>query len=261
MARFRETRYPMAAGECRTGRQTQMNIAECDPVSGVCTPAPAGGPDGAATQAAAGAEVVYVGDPMCSWCWGIAPAVRALQRHCAANGVPFRVVVGGLRPGGGDPWNAQFRNFLEHHWHEVSQRTGQPFSYRLLQRAAFEYDTEPACRAVVAARPLILGSELEFFAAVQRRFYVDNEDPTQIEFYRDICATFGIDFEAFAERFRSAAVRAATREEFNLNRRWGVTGYPTVLLRAEARQATLAVGFATFEELRDRLERALPQFA
>lgn len=236
-----------------------MNNAECDPVTGVCTPATAASSDRPVPATAAGAEVVYVGDPMCSWCWGIAPAVRQLQRYCSGHSIPFQVVVGGLRPGGGDPWNEQFRRFLSHHWREVSQRTGQPFSYRLLEREAFEYDTEPACRAVVAARPLIDGTELEFFAAVQRRFYVDNEDPSQKEFYRGICATLGIDFDRFAERFESASVRAETREEFLLNRRWGVTGYPTVLARTDSRQVTLAVGFATCEEMQQKLERALSQ--
>jgi len=242
-----------------------MNNPQCDTESGVCA-APALDP-APPRSALAGldSEVVYIGDPMCSWCWGLAPGLRQLQRYCREQGLPFRLVVGGLRPGGGDPWNPAFRGFLRHHWQEVSRATGQPFSYRLLERDAFEYDTEPACRAVVAARPLIpngsgaSGAELDFFAAVQRKFYVDNEDPKEPEFYRGICASLGVDFDAFVRRFESAEVRAATREEFQLNRSWGVNSYPTVLVRVNGRHAKLVNGYATFEEMQQRLRGLIPQ--
>ena len=41
-------------------------------------------------------RIIYIGDPMCSWCWGIAPELDRLQ---AWTTLPFDVVVGGLRPG------------------------------------------------------------------------------------------------------------------------------------------------------------------
>lgn len=236
-----------------------MKDLECDNVSGICSSqAPAAHPP-APFSAAQGMETVYVGDPMCSWCWGIAPALQRLQRYCHERRLRFRVVVGGLRPGGGDPWDHRFREFLRHHWREVAARTGQPFHEDLLERPAFEYDTEPACRAVVAARPLIAGSELPFFAAVQRRFYVDNEDPKRLGFYREVCAGLDLDFDLFAHRFEDDDVKRQTLEEFQLNRSWGVSGYPTILAQIDGRRTPVATGFATFEQLRERLERALPQ--
>ena len=252
------------------------NHPECDPTDGACSPAGSASSSQPATTQVAGAEIanseiakaeianaeiVYVGDPMCSWCWGISPGLQQLQRYCAGKGMACRVVVGGLRPGGGDPWNSGFRHFLSTHWREVGARTGQPFSFALMEREFFNYDTEPACRAVVAARPLMNGTELDFFTAVQRKFYVDNEDPAGLPFYRDICASLQVDFDAFAERFGSEAVKRATAEEFALNRSWGVTGYPTVLAFSAERRFILAIGFATFEAMRQRLHEAWPQLA
>lgn len=235
-----------------------MNNLQCDTETGVCA-APALDPEPAAPASAfADSEVVYVGDPMCSWCWGLAPGLRQLQQYCQEKGLPFKVVVGGLRPGGGDPWNAGFRGFLAHHWREVGQVTGQPFNLRLLERDTFQYDTEPACRAVVAARPLLKGSELEFFGAVQKKFYVDSEDPKEPGFYQDICAEFGIDYAEFLRRFESAEVRAATRAEFQLNRSWGVNSYPTVLVNVKGRRTSMVNGFASYEDMLHRLQRLVP---
>jgi len=235
-----------------------MNNPECDVETGICA---VDSPDTAQSrQASPGADaaLVYVGDPMCSWCWGIAPALLQLQQFYAERQLPFQVVVGGLRAGGGDPWTDQFRQFLAHHWREIGKLTGQPFSYRLLDRETFDYDTEPACRAVVTARVLLDGDVLGFFSAVQHKFYVENEDPKQIDFYRSVCAESGLDFGEFARHFESDDVRALTRGDFQLSRNWGVSGFPTVILRKREELTPVATGFSTFDEMRERVENLLP---
>ena len=76
---------------------------------------------------------------------------------------------------------------MKHHWQEVNERSGQPFGYDLFEKDYFNYDTEPSCRALVAARSMVKDNELEFFEAIQRKFYVDSEDPNETAFYASIC--------------------------------------------------------------------------
>ena len=45
------------------------------------------------------ARLIYVMDPMCSWCWGFAPVASALIDQASQAGVPTHLVVGGLRSG------------------------------------------------------------------------------------------------------------------------------------------------------------------
>ncbi|MEL6721304.1 MAG: DsbA family protein [Bacteroidota bacterium] len=232
-----------------------MDNQICDPVTGFCTPA-------ALTSLIENTldtnqnplEIVYIGDPMCSWCWGIAEELKALREHYVAEGNTFKIVVGGLRPGGGDQWNDQFKNFLKHHWKEVNQRSGQPFGNKLFDLEQFNYDTEPACRAVVAARPFVGEKELAFFEAVQRRFYVENEDPKEVDFYKPICEKFDIDFDAFSKAFLDQASIKATQDEFVLNRSWGVRGYPSVVVKTKDQMHLIANGYSTFEQMRGRVE-------
>ena len=155
----------------------------CDPETGECLPAdlPAFEKEVALE---AGYEIIYVGDPMCSWCWGIAGHLEKLKAHYPQY--KFSIVLGGLRPGGGEAWDERMKDFLKHHWAEVTKRSGQPFGYALFDREEFNYDTEPPCRAVVTARHW-LEDTLPFFEAVSRKFYVDNEDPGEPEFYQSIC--------------------------------------------------------------------------
>lgn len=226
-----------------------MENPDCDIDSGTCRPVGAGSGQNRVQELRAGRELIYIGDPMCSWCWGIAPALKQLRDYCQSQHIPFRVVVGGLRPGGGDAWSGEFRQFLAQHWQEISKLTGQPFSYGILNWESFDYDTEPACRSVVAARPLLDGAELDFFSAVQSKFYVQNEDPKLHGFYRGICEEFKLDFGEFVRRFNSDDVKASTLGEFELSRSWGVSGFPTVLLQVDERLTTIATGFSTFERM------------
>lgn len=231
----------------------------CDPETGICTPSSLNelANVGAKTNIDK-TEIIYIGDPMCSWCWGISPALIQLRNHFAKE-IAFRIVVGGLRPGGGDPWNDQMKSFLKHHWEEVNIRSGQPFGFKLFDLENFNYDTEPACRAVVAARPLVKEKEMEFFEAVQRKFYVDSQDPNQVQFYASICDEFNINFGDFITRFELNEVRDETVDEFNLNRKWGISGYPAVVLLHNDQLYQVAAGFATFDDMKLRIEHLLKQ--
>jgi len=236
-----------------------MNAQEaafCDPKTGLCTPAPLEG-KAAAIDYRDDVEIIYVGDPMCSWCWGISPNLHQLQVKARSEKIPYRIVVGGLRPGGGDSWNQEFKDFLKHHWEEVNTRSGQPFGYELFERASFDYDTEPSCRAVVTARTMDPAVESRFFELVQHYFYVQNEDPTELSFYQTICKELSLDFGQFSELFQSDAIKKATMEEFQLNRQWGIRGYPTVLVRKGQQLFAIATGYAPYEQMWGAVEQIM----
>ena len=232
--------------------------AYCDPETGICTPSSLSELESLGQgKIADKTEIIYVGDPMCSWCWGISPMLLELRNHYRKKEIGYRIVVGGLRPGGGDPWNDQMKDFLKEHWGHVTEMSGQAFGYKLMDLHEFEYDTEPSCRAVVAARPLVKEREMEFFEEVQRKFYVDSEDPKLASFYASICDQFHINFGDFLARFESQEVAQETTKEFHLNRQWGVKGYPSVILMHQDQLFLLANGYATYDQMAERIEKVL----
>jgi len=230
----------------------------CDPESGVCEIGPADGVTGLDARGHR-AGLIYVGDPMCSWCWGVSPAVAEVAQYCADRQIGFSLRVGGLRPGGGDPWNESFRSFLRHEWQTIQQRTGQPFGFQLLDRASYNYDTEPACCAIVAARTMLEGHPhaiatlVSFFASVQRKFYTRGEDPSQIGFYREICEQHRLDFASFRTAALSQDIVLATHQEFAQVRRMGVRGFPSFLLESNNRVDVIRSGYTTAAQLMDAL--------
>ncbi|MEO0573357.1 MAG: hypothetical protein AAF039_16765 [Bacteroidota bacterium] len=116
----------------------------CDEETGLCSPAPLAYQQHGASNTSKGVEVIYIGDPMCSWCWGISKHLFKLRAYQKATQGTFKIVVGGLRPGGGDAWDDKFKGYLRHHWDQVNKTSGQPFGSKLLDRDHFNYDTEPS---------------------------------------------------------------------------------------------------------------------
>ncbi len=239
-------------------------MMKCDPVTGVCLLPDQDNPvDSAAPAARHGWAVHYIGDPMCSWCWGLSPTVGAVEAFCKAEGIQFSITMGGLRAGGGDLWAAAFKDFLGNEWRRIAQTTGQPFGFTLLDAAHFDYDTEPSCRAVATAKllqgrnHLATSTVLKFFSAVQHKFYVEGQDPKVADFYASICASLALDFSEFRAVFDSAEALEAVQQEFVRCRQWGVRSFPTLLLEHNGKIEPLAEGFVTTELVLTRLRQKI----
>ena len=242
-------------------QQEQPDLA-CDREAGVCAAPSLPNETAVAARENPGWELVYIGDPMCTWCWGMAPVVARLPDYCEQRGAAFSIVAGGLAPGGGYRWDERFKTFLRDEWVHVGKSTGQPFAFGLLERDHFNYDTEPACRAVVVARSMLAERDrnarilADFFAALQRRFFFDNLDPATLEFYRDPSAQVGLDFETFIKRFQGDEARQDVQRDFRLNRSWGVRGFPSfALLRGDAVDV-IASGYVDLSALDERVRQS-----
>lgn len=193
-------------------------------------------------------EFIYVGDPMCSWCWGFAPVLDELQANFT---IPIRVVAGGLRPGpSAEPLNDQMRATLAHHWEQVAERSGQPFDHTFLQRNdGWVYDTELADTAVVTMRQLHSNQTLPFFFKLQSAFYAEGVDITDPVVYPGLLDGFDVDGDQFMKLLTSPEMKAKAWQDFAEARRLGVTGFPALLLDEGDRIVAASPGYVPAETL------------
>lgn len=192
-------------------------------------------------------EFVYVGDPMCSWCWGFSPALEQLETR---YGIPLRVVMGGLRTGtDAQLMDAAQREQLSNYWQEVAERTGQPFTTASLEREGWRYDTEPSCQAVVAMRELAPHETLRWVARLHRAFYVEGVDVTDLAVFPDLVGGFDVDPDRFADVLVDDATVERTRQDFAEAHRYGVSGFPTVLFRDGDELGIVTRGFVPWKQL------------
>lgn len=196
-------------------------------------------------------ELIYVGDAMCSWCWGFAPTVDALLAHYT---MPLRLVNGGLRPGPNAlRLDDDLRAYLRHHWDQVAAASGQPFDDAVLAADGWIYDTELPARAVVTMRSHAPDQEYNWFKRLQRAFYAEATDITSAEEYRRLLAGFPVDDGAFLEDVLDEKSRLAAWEDFEQARVLQASGFPTLLVRTGRDLATVTRGYMPFAAIEPHL--------
>lgn len=207
-------------------------------------------------------RLIYIADPMCSWCYGFGPEMSGVLK--SLPDLELEIVVGGLRAYNTQEMDQRLKATLVSHWQHVHEASGLPFSDVAISRAGFVYDTEPACRAVVAARliapdlpPL---AQLDIFHAIQQAFYADGVDVTQGEALAGVAAAaltrqgIPIEADAFHAKWSDEASVVATRNDFVRTQRWGVSGFPTVLVELQKELALVASGYTKTATLLERIQ-------
>nr|WP_100549164.1 MULTISPECIES: DsbA family protein [unclassified Pseudomonas] len=205
-------------------------------------------------------RLLYVMDPMCSWCWGFAPVVEALAEQAAAAGVPLQIVVGGLRRDQVAIDAAARVRYLGY-WQAVNASTGQLFDFERGLPEGLVYDTEPACRALVTARLLDAASAWTLLKLVQQAFYTEGADVTQASVLVQLAEQAGIPRIEFAEAFDSQAMQETTAADFTWVQDLGIAGFPTLLAERDGQLALLTNGYQPLEVLAPLLGRWLERAA
>lgn len=175
-------------------------------------------------------HLIFVIDPMCSWCWGFHPIITELRKEYSDT-YNFSLVVGGLRTKGQMPWTQESKNYLAQNWNAVHAKTQQPFNFTTLNRTHFEYDTYPACKAVVTVREL-WGDEASFtyLAKLQEAFYAKSEDITSLEtLVHHVAATSPCLSDTFLEFYNSKRAEILMQHDFAKARSMGANSFPSVV--------------------------------
>ncbi len=202
-------------------------------------------------------NLIYVGDPMCSWCYGFAgPLDELLSDPREAAPLQLAIVLGGLRPFTTEPMNAARISEIEDHWHHVAQASGQRFAKApdtAMHQPGFVYDTEPASRATVTVRTLWPKHVWRYFTAVQQAFYADGRNVTDAVVLADIAGRLGLPQAEFESAFASQQMRDSTLRDFEQSQNWGIRGFPTLVAEHDDHLHMVGSGYMPIATLRERI--------
>ena len=196
-----------------------------------------------------GLTLHYIYDPLCGWCYGAAPLVRAAR---AVPGLALALHGGGMLTGANcrritAPW----RDYVMPHDRRIAALTGQPFGERyfegLLRDESAVMDSAPPTTAILAAQALGgVEAAADLLARLQRAHYVDGLRIADAQVLADTAGQAGLDPQRFAELCldiggdKTQAHMAASRVLLN---QLGGHGFLTFALQSGAdRFAVLDVG-------------------
>lgn len=209
------------------------------------------------------AGLIYVHDPMCSWCWGFRRAYLRLLSELPPS-IPVTPLLGGLAPDSSEPMPPQMQQQLQQTWRRIEAAIpGARFNHDFWRDCRPRRSTWPACRAVLAARAQDrdgAGHDFAMTTAIQRGYYLHARNPSDESTLLEFAAELGLDAPAFQTELRSARVRRQLQSEIAAARQLGAHGFPAlILLRGAAdRPVRIDIDYTDAQPMLDDIARALP---
>lgn len=185
----------------------------------------------------------YIYDPLCGWCYGAAPLVKA-----AREVLPVRAHGGGMMAGAQrQAVTPQLRDYVMRHDRRIAEATGQHFGAEyfdgLLRDTTAVFDSEPPIAAMLVAEQLA-GSGLDMIGRLQVAHYVEGRRVADRTVLLEMAEAIGIDPAAFADaldRCSGEAVRTHIRETRQLMAQVGAGGFPTLVLESHGARKPLDI--------------------
>jgi putative protein-disulfide isomerase len=189
----------------------------------------------------------YIFDPLCGWCYAVAPLVEA-ARALPELAVAFHA--GGMLAGSNRrPITPQWRDYVMPHDARIAALSGQPFGEAyfdgLLRDTTAVMDSGPPITAILATQALD-GRGLDMIHRLQRAHYEEGRRIADRDVLVALAAELGLNPRAFAAEFERASGEA-THEHIAASRallaRTGARGFPTFAVgRADGTLAVIDAG-------------------
>ena len=207
------------------------------------------------------AVVYYVHDPMCSWCWALAPTLKQLQARMP-EGVEFRRLLGGLAPDTDEPMSDELREMVQGSWRRILQHVPETeLNFAFWTDCVPRRSTYPSCRAVIAAREQGAAFEVPMNTAIQRAYYTQARNPSDESTLVELAGEIGLDVERFREALGSEAVHQALEAEIAQAREMDVESFPAIVFEDRKGVRPIPLTYTDASPMLDAIEAALKKSA
>lgn len=179
----------------------------------------------------------YIYDPLCGWCYAVAPLVKAARSVCAIALHGGGMMTGARR----QKVTAEWRDYVAPNDRKITQATGQRFGSGYLNGLLADHsawlDSEPPTAAVLAAEEM-KGAGLDMLARLYEAHYIEGRRVADDDVLGDLAGEIGLERRAFLQTlhgFRGSAVNAHFAESRELLAAAGGRGFPTFVVERDGR--------------------------
>lgn len=203
------------------------------------------------------AEIIYVFDGYCGWCWGIAETAKNLAANFGDR-FAFSAVCGGLIVGDRIGPLGDFGAYIEKAMPRVEQMTGAVFSeaHRALirDRATMQDSRVPAAAfaLILAEKPAT--NSMQLADEILALNFKEGHDLSQAASYADLFRAHALDAEQATARLASGDLYEKAEAQFERAREIGAEAFPTIVYGRDGHYFPLCQGYQSYEGLAHALD-------
>lgn len=189
------------------------------------------------------AVLYYAHDPMCSWCWGFARTLRALETGLP-DGVDLRRLLGGLAVDTGETMPDDMQERIRSTWQRIRETIpGTEFNFDFWTHCVPRRSTWASCRAVIAARLQDEAFDKAMTTAIQRAYYTQARNPSDSVVLVALAGELGLNTQRFSDDLDSDATRAMLQAEMERCEALRIHSFPALVLVSGAAQWHIPVDY------------------
>ena len=188
-------------------------------------------------------QLYYLHDPMCSWCWGFKPTWDIVTKQLNGK-IKIVFLLGGLAPDSDEDMPLQTRDYVQSNWRRIEEKIpATKFNYDFWSKCKPRRSTYPACRAVISARIQNPDCETSMISAIQKRYYLDAQNPSDEDVLVSLAAELGLDAEEFRFDLRSEKVNKTLLAEISLAKSLEMQRMPSLSLQTGRELKAISIDY------------------
>jgi len=198
-------------------------------------------------------KLIYVHDPMCSWCYGFSKVYQQLIEKLPEDIEVIRLL-GGLAPDTNEIMPESTRQMVQQNWERISQVIpGVKFNYDFWTKCQPRRATYPACRAVIAAREQGAEYDESMTRQIQQAYYQQARNPSENETLVELAGEIGLDRDRFSEQLIAESTQQRLLDEIETSRSINISGFPALVLQRGDKLESVLVNYTDVDAMLGRI--------
>jgi putative protein-disulfide isomerase len=197
------------------------------------------------------AQLHYFYDAICGWCYGFSDVIQSFyQSH--QEEMECSVYSGGMVRGSRVGPISEMAPYLKTAYKDVEERTGVKFGSPFLEeleKGEMVLDSIPTSRSLAVFKEFQPTKSLQFAASLQKGIYFEGHAPQNMDWQIDKAVELGLARDDFAQALYNPDSFIRAEADFKEAERFGVKGFPNVVLQTEKDYYLIARGYSPLESL------------
>jgi putative protein-disulfide isomerase len=204
--------------------------------------------------------LIYVYDPMCSWCWGFSDVYQQLVEQLPEE-VDVLRLLGGLAPDSDVPMPESMQAMLQQTWQRIETMIpGKQFNFDFWSQCVPRRSTYPACRAVIAAREQGDQYDVIMTQAIQQAYYQQARNPSDDATLIELAGEIGLDQQRFASQLLDTKIHQQLLDEINTARSIGIDSFPSLMMEHGGQYYPVLSNYTNVDQILNQINANMRAF-
>ncbi|TVR79046.1 MAG: DsbA family protein [Chitinophagaceae bacterium] len=207
-------------------------------------------------------NLIYVYDALCGWCYGFSPVITKIHQKYKAD-FSFEVISGGMVTGDRVGPIGEVAPYISNAYKAVEDAAGvefgKAFLVDILEEGSTRFSSFEPALAMTVFKEKFPEKAVEFSARLNKAIYYDGVQPADLESYIPIAAELGYRERSFRRALEDEEYKTKTYLDFQKSGSLEVRGFPTVFLEINGERHRVSVGYVSYEELEQRIQKILTE--